>query len=106
MIGYALHVAGAIAEIFGIPISLVLLIPGGLFELALAFWLLIKVFSPRSMPGVSSPRPTALTRRSVTRRCSGSDDSDRSPSPRQAVAEGETRGTHPSASRGSPGFSI
>src|SRR5215213_2990214 len=50
---------------------------------------------------VSSPRPTA-----VTRRCGGSDDSDRSPSPRHAVAEGETQGIHPSASRGSPGFSI
>jgi hypothetical protein len=42
VIGYAIHVAGAIAEIFGIPISLLLLIPGGLFELALGFWLLIK----------------------------------------------------------------
>jgi hypothetical protein len=37
---------GPIAEIFGIPISLILLIPGGLFELALAFWLLIKGFQP------------------------------------------------------------
>ncbi len=48
VIGYALHVAGAIAEIFGIPISLIILIPGGLFELALAFWLLIKGFQPEA----------------------------------------------------------
>ncbi len=48
MIGYTLHAAGAIAEIFGIPISLILLIPGGLFELALAFWLLIKGFQPEA----------------------------------------------------------
>jgi hypothetical protein len=48
VIGYALHVAGAIAEIFGIPISLILLIPGGIFELALAFWLLIKGFQPEA----------------------------------------------------------
>jgi Domain of unknown function (DUF4386) len=48
VIGYALHVAGAIAEIFGIPISLIILIPGGLFELALAFWLLIKGFNPEA----------------------------------------------------------
>ena len=47
-IGYALHVAGAIAEIFGIPISLILLIPGGIFELVLAFWLLIKGFQPEA----------------------------------------------------------
>ena len=46
LIGYVIHVAGAIAEIFGIPISLVLLIPGGLFELALGFWLLFKGFQP------------------------------------------------------------
>jgi hypothetical protein len=46
VIGYAIHVVGAIAEIFGIPISLMLLIPGGLFELALGFWLLIKGFLP------------------------------------------------------------
>jgi hypothetical protein len=46
LIGYVIHVAGAIAEIFGIPISLMLLIPGGLFELALGFWLLIKGFQP------------------------------------------------------------
>ena len=51
MIGYALHVSGAIAEIFGIPISLILLIPGGLFELALAFWLLIKGFQPEAYGG-------------------------------------------------------
>jgi len=48
VIGYALHAAGAIAEIFAIPISLILLIPGGLFELAVAFWLLIKGFNPEA----------------------------------------------------------
>ena len=48
VIGYALHVAGAIAEIFGIPISLILLIPGGIFEVAVAFWLLIKGFNPEA----------------------------------------------------------
>jgi hypothetical protein len=48
VIGYVLHVAGAIAEIFGLHISLILLIPGGIFELALAFWLLIKGFQPEA----------------------------------------------------------
>ena len=46
VIGYAIHLAGSVAEIFGIPISLVLLIPGGLFEVALGFWLIIKGFQP------------------------------------------------------------
>jgi hypothetical protein len=55
LIGYVLHAAGAIAEIFGIPISLILLIPGGLFELALAFWLLIKGFQPEAYGGRPAP---------------------------------------------------
>ena len=46
MIGYAIHLAGAIAEIFGLPISLLTLIPGALFELALPLWLFIKGFQP------------------------------------------------------------
>jgi hypothetical protein len=51
LIGYAIHMAGAIAEIFGIHISLTLLIPGGLFEVALACWLLIKGFQPAAYGG-------------------------------------------------------
>jgi hypothetical protein len=51
VIGYALHAAGAIAEVFGIPISVILLIPGRLFELSLAFWLLIKGFQPEAYGG-------------------------------------------------------
>ena len=46
VIGYVIHLAGSVAEIFGIPISLVLLIPGGLFEVARGLWLLIKGFQP------------------------------------------------------------
>jgi hypothetical protein len=48
VIGYTIHAAGAIAEIFGIPISLILLIPGGLFEVSLGFWLLTKGFQPEA----------------------------------------------------------
>ena len=48
VIGYALHATGAIAEIFGIPISLILLIPGGIFEVVVAFWLLIRGFNPEA----------------------------------------------------------
>jgi hypothetical protein len=39
---------GSVAEFFGIHISLVFSIPGGLFELVLAFWLLIKGFQPKA----------------------------------------------------------
>jgi hypothetical protein len=45
VIGYAILAAGTLAEIFGIHIGLVLSIPGGLFEVALGFWLLIKGFA-------------------------------------------------------------
>ena len=48
LIGYAILMAGAIAEIFGIHIGLIFSIPGGLFELALGFWLLIKGFQPEA----------------------------------------------------------
>jgi hypothetical protein len=46
LIGYAILMAGAIAEIFGIHIGVMLSIPGGLFEGALGFWLIFKGFQP------------------------------------------------------------
>jgi hypothetical protein len=42
--GYVVHFAGAGAEIFGAHVSMVLLVPGGLFELALGVWLLVRGF--------------------------------------------------------------
>jgi hypothetical protein len=51
VIGYVLHAAGAIAEIFGFPISLYLLIVGGLFEVVLGFWLIFKGFQPEAYSG-------------------------------------------------------
>lgn len=68
VIGYVLHAAGAIAEIFGFPISLILLIPGGLFELALGVWLLTKGFQPEAYGGRAeggmppTDRPALATR--------------------------------------------
>lgn len=46
VIGYGIFLAGAIAEIFGIHIGIILSIPGGLFEVGLGLWLLIKGFQP------------------------------------------------------------
>jgi hypothetical protein len=46
LIGYPILMAGAIAEIFGIHIGVMLSIPGGLFEGALGFWLIFKGFQP------------------------------------------------------------
>jgi len=57
LIGYAAHMAGSAAEIFGVPIGLVLLIPGAIFELALPAWLLTKGFSPAAYDGPADIAP-------------------------------------------------
>ena len=44
--GYALHMLGAVSELFGLHISLFMLIPGGIFEIAVAIWLIVKGFKP------------------------------------------------------------
>ena len=59
LVGYALHMAGAAAEIFGAPISLVLLIPGGIFEVTLAIWLLVKGFTPAAYDAAGATRADA-----------------------------------------------
>ena len=51
MIGYVIFLAGTIAEIFGIPIGLMLSIPGGLFEVVLPIWLFIKGFNAEAYEG-------------------------------------------------------
>ncbi|HEY4574486.1 MAG TPA: DUF4386 family protein [Thermoanaerobaculia bacterium] len=56
LIGYPILAAGTIAELFGIHIDLLLTIPGGLFELAPAFWLLIKGFNPQAYGQVRDNR--------------------------------------------------
>jgi hypothetical protein len=59
--GYVILMAGTIAEIFGVHIGLMLSIPGGLFELALGFWLLSKGFEPRAYcSGVRCQNPAEV----------------------------------------------
>jgi hypothetical protein len=45
VVGYVIFLTGAIAEIFGVHIGLACTIAGGLFEVMLGFWLLIKGFA-------------------------------------------------------------
>jgi hypothetical protein len=45
VIGYAIHLSGAIAELFGVHVGLVLSLPGGFFELAFGIWLMAKGFA-------------------------------------------------------------
>ena len=46
LIGYVIHLAGCIAELFGVHVGMMALIPGALFELSLPFWLFFKGFNP------------------------------------------------------------
>lgn len=45
LIGYIGLAAGALGELLGWPVGLVLTIPGGLFELGFGLWLLVKGFT-------------------------------------------------------------
>jgi len=40
-VGYAVHMIGSVGDLFGLHLSTVLLIPGALFEVSIAFWLII-----------------------------------------------------------------
>jgi hypothetical protein len=48
VLGYIIHMGGTIAELFGYPVSDMLLIPGALFEITLPIWLFIKGFSAQA----------------------------------------------------------
>ena len=51
VLGYIFHAAGSVSEIFGLSLSLYLLIPGALFEIGIAFWLIFKGFQPAVSSG-------------------------------------------------------
>jgi hypothetical protein len=57
--GYAIFAAGALLEIFGVRVGLYLAIPGGLFEIALALWLIARGFSPTPERGGAEAVPVA-----------------------------------------------
>lgn len=66
VVGYSFHLLGAAAEIFSVHISLVLLIPGAIFELTLAAWLLTKGFNAAvyDAPATLTGTPTTTRRQS------------------------------------------
>lgn len=47
LIGYVIFISGAFFALFGINIDVILDIPGGLFEIFLSFWLIIKGFNDK-----------------------------------------------------------
>lgn len=58
VLGYVMHAGGAVSEIFGLQISLYLLIPGAIFEIVIAFWLILKGFNT---PVVAEDRDSSVT---------------------------------------------
>ena len=52
VIGYIVFVSGTILELFGSNIGVLLSGPGGLFEIALSLWLIVKGFSPAAISSV------------------------------------------------------
>ncbi|PNH05382.1 hypothetical protein TSOC_008379 [Tetrabaena socialis] len=49
--GYALLLAGSLVELFGLPWGVALAIPGGLWELTLGVWLIVRGFAPVARSG-------------------------------------------------------
>lgn len=45
IVGYVIFISGAFFAIFGMPIDIILDIPGGIFEIFLSFWLIFKGFN-------------------------------------------------------------
>lgn len=48
VLGYIIHMGGTVAEMFGYPVSDMLLIPGAIFEITLPIWLFIRGFSAQA----------------------------------------------------------
>ncbi|MGO4690108.1 DUF4386 domain-containing protein [Glaciibacter sp. 2TAF33] len=55
LIGYPLHVAGTVAELFGVHVGLYLTMPGFFFELVLPVWLLVRGFHRAAFEGPVLP---------------------------------------------------
>ena len=54
IIGYIIFVSGTISEFFGSNVGVLLSIPGGLFEIVLSLWLIVKGFNPSAIASESS----------------------------------------------------
>ncbi|MER7278432.1 DUF4386 domain-containing protein [Dactylosporangium sp. NPDC000244] len=55
--GYVVFAIGTVAELFGAHVGLALSIPGGLFEVALGIWLIVRGFARVPSQGAAGPVP-------------------------------------------------
>jgi len=71
-IGYAALFIGGVLELFGLNLSMLHYVPGGLFELVLPIWLLVKGFNPSALgaepanAGMAAPQATVVAGRGGT----------------------------------------
>lgn len=56
--GYAVFLAGALLELFGVGVGLLLSVPGGLFEVVFGAWLILKGFAPAAAEPATQPART------------------------------------------------
>jgi len=54
IIGYIVFVSGTILELFGYPVGVLLSLPGGLFEISLSVWLIVKGFNSSAIASVAA----------------------------------------------------
>lgn len=52
LLGYGIFITGTISELYGFEIGVMLSIPGGLFEISLSLWLIIRGFSMSALAAV------------------------------------------------------
>jgi hypothetical protein len=65
-VGYTALATGAVLELFGFKVGLMYSIPGGLFELALPLWLLVRGFSSSAPVTVPTKSLTKQTQRDLS----------------------------------------
>ena len=60
IVGYAIFATGAVLEILGLEVGLILSIPGGLFEASLGIWLIVKGFSSSVAASRTNSAPASM----------------------------------------------
>ena len=62
LVGYAIHLGGAVLELLGFNLGLIPVLPGGLWELFTGVWLIARGFSAAPAPAERTTSPTTPER--------------------------------------------
>ncbi|HYI65655.1 MAG TPA: DUF4386 domain-containing protein [Candidatus Limnocylindrales bacterium] len=60
IVGYAIFASGAVLEILGLEVGLILSVPAGLFEASIGIWLIVKGFSSPVAASRTSPASASM----------------------------------------------